>query len=309
MKKRVLFINHNERQCGVFQFGDIVAHALMNYSKDIYWTYVKTTEEDFYWRQLEAMKFDAVVFNYHPAASSLANRVINETTVPTFGIVHEDTWFKSDPLLQEFDYLIFPDITCTEPKVFTTNRTIPDFLHYRYFSGGLRFGSFGFAFGGKGYSKVIEKVQDEFDEAEIRLHIPFARFGDEFGNNAKYAADECRSLVTKPGIKLTIHHEFFELNNLIQWLADNTINCFFYDQYPGRGISSTIDLALAARRPIAITDSNMFRHIKPNPSIRIEDSPLAQIIQNGIEPLEPFYKWTEENTAREYEAIMKKVLL
>ncbi len=42
---------------------------------------------------------------------------------------------------------------------------------------------------GKGFTKIIEKVHEEFDEAIINLNISFAKFGDERGNNARKIAE------------------------------------------------------------------------------------------------------------------------
>lgn len=308
--KRILFVNHQEEKCGVFQFGDIIGKALLDYSKECYWAYARTTSSELYWDELERKSYDAVIFNYHPGASSLAYWVVEKTTVPTFGIVHEESWFDSDSFLKKFDHLIVPDPTCRRDDVFITNRTIPDFVPIGLKTNDekLTIGSFGFGFGGKGYEKIIDQVQFEFDEAIIRLHIPFAAFGDASGHNAKYIVDDCKNRLVKPNIQLETSHGFLDQDDMIDWLSENTVNCFFYDTYPGRGISSAIDFALAAKRPIAISNSNMFRHIPLSTPIRIEDHSLTEIIKNGITPLEPFYQWTERNTVTEYETIMKKVL-
>lgn len=307
--KTVLLVNHREKQCGVFQYGDILGNALLRYGKEVKWEYERILTIEQYWKTLARIQPNAVIFNYHPATLSLSYGVVDVTKVPTFGIVHENSWFWTDPFLKHFDYLISPDITNEVKGTFNMNRTIPDYdSQMDGVPKDLTIGSFGFAFGGKGYELVIDKVQEEFNEACIRLHIPYARFGDEFGANAKYTADTCRERVIKPNIELQVTHDFLSRKKLIHWLELNTLNCFFYDSYPGRGISSVIDFALAARRPIAITDSNMFRHLKTWQSIRIEETSLKQIIRNGTTPLQNFYNWTEENTTREYERIMKEVL-
>lgn len=325
--KTVLFINHNEPRCGVFQFGDIIGHALVTEGKEVNWLYspIMTVEE--YWEVMNLHKPDAVIFNYHPATSSLASEVVYNTNAVTFGIVHEPSWFKSDEFLRDFDHLIvsgmnYQDVQkeawglFPEKALIYTNRTIPDngLNNNEYPDLPLpelkipTIGSFGFGFGGKGYERIIDQVQKEYDEANIRLLIPYARFGDEFGLNAIASADECWERLEKPGIKLTISHEFLDRVSLIRWLEGNTINCFFYDEYPGRGISSAVDFALAAKRPIALTYSEMFKHIKTDPSIRIEDASLKEIVSYGLAPIEHCYKWTEKNTAEEYEAIMKAIL-
>jgi len=159
-------------------------------------------------------------------------------------------------------------------------------------------------------------------------------------------------LVSKDGVKLVTSHEFLEKEQLLDFLAQNTLNAFFYDRCEGRGISSAIENALAVHRPIAITRSNMFRHVlSENPSITeppicIEpdgdrhisvkekiyirfkrrqysatsknelplhwflrpQTSLKRIIENGVEPLLPFYDlWSELNLASDYERILNEI--
>ena len=45
---------------------------------------------------------------------------------------------------------------------------------------------------GKGFEKIITLVQNEFKEAKIKLNIPFARFGDNDGSQARKIAEQCR---------------------------------------------------------------------------------------------------------------------
>ena len=116
----------------------------------------------------------------------------------------------------------------------------------------------GFATHGKGFERLIIAVQEEFDEAIIRLHIPAGDFAD---TSVADLVARCRELIRKDGIKLVTSHEFLHKTELLDFLAQNTLNCFFYDKCEGRGISSAIENALAVRKPLAITRSNMFRHV------------------------------------------------
>jgi SAM-dependent methyltransferase len=117
-------------------------------------------------------------------------------------------------------------------------------------------------------------------------------------------------MVTKPGINLTISHDFLGRGELLDFLAGNTMNAFFYDVDKHRGISSTIEHALAVRRPLAITKCGMFRHVSSaSPSICIEDNSLTTILKNGTAPLAPFYEqWTEDKFTAALEKILDKAL-
>ncbi len=90
---------------------------------------------------------------------------------------------------------------------------------------------------------------------------------------------------------------------LLTWLSGNAVNCFFYNDQRGPGISSVIDLALTARRPLAITPSTMFRHVVGTiPSIVVGQSSLRNIIQQGLAPLERYYtEWSEANFAARFD--------
>ncbi len=155
-------------------------------------------------------------------------------------------------------------------------------------------GSFGFGFGNKGYARVLERVASDFPGGAVaRFHIPFAAYGDHDGTSAKsWAADLDRR---RPAhVRVEVTHDFLPHVELIDWLASNHLNAFFYDRNFGRGPASTIDYALAARRPIAITDSWQFRHIvDAKPRILVESRSLSDILESGLEPLLPYYeKWS-----------------
>ncbi len=226
--------------------------------------------------------------------------------------MHEVTQESADLAnSNSFQYYIAPDPTLLlrNPIVFKTGRLIPQYLNTYKFPEVPTIGSFGFGITGKGFERVILTTQDEFDEAIIRLHIPFGQFCDNDGQHAMLIAMQCKKLIKKPGIKLIINHDFLDKKQLLDFLAQNTINAFFYDKYLGRGISSVIDYAIAVQRPLTIAKSSMFRHIIPAiPSICIEDSTLRQIIKHGFEPLSHFYNdWSETNFIWDYERILEKV--
>lgn len=138
-------------------------------------------------------------------------------------------------------------------------------------------GSFGFGFHHKGFDRVIQLVQDQFDTARIRLLMPFAFFGDADGHQARSVAAQCRSLVHKPGIHLEISHDFLSDEDLCRFLAENDLNLFLYDYGGDRGCSSVIDFALCVARPIGISNSAMFRHIDCD-ALRVDKTPLRTLL-------------------------------
>ncbi|HTX19073.1 MAG TPA: hypothetical protein VMG34_10475 [Bacteroidota bacterium] len=312
-KATVLFVSHRERQCGVYQFGLNIAGVLRTSQAFNFVPVACSSAEDLR-SEVREHAPSAIIYNYHPITMGwLGKGIVKLRNVPNIGIIHEVHQSEADAATNKFfDYFIAPDPTLLlrNPLVFKTGRFVPRFEGRSPLPAGPVIGSFGFGTPGKGFDRLVLRVQEEYDEATIRLHIPFATFGDADGAHARAIAEQCRSLVKKPGVRLVVDHDFMEDRQLLEFLSQNTLNAFLYDQNSGRGISSVIDYALAVRRPIAITRSNMFRHIlHAEPSICVEDRSLRDIAASGFEPLLPFSEdWSVANLLWDYERIVRMVL-
>ena len=309
---KVLFINHKKSQCGVYEFGKNIARALKkSSSKFLYFESQSFTEIK---KAVKKENPDLIIYNYHPATMSWLSAADTKKIIcPQIGIIHEVTQQVADIIdnsLFDFHIAHDPTLLLKNPLVFKAGRLIPRYENKFELPPIPTIGSFVFA-GKKGQKRIVEMVQKEFDTAIIRFNIPFSTFGDPNGIDAQAIAEDCRQAVVKQGIKLEISHDFLEEQQLLDFLAQNTINLFLYEQMEAqRGISGTPDLALAVKRPIGITRQNMFRHIlETTPSICVEDSLIKGIIENGVAPLEHFYdEWTEEVICWDYERIAKTVL-
>jgi len=310
---KILFISHQEKQCGVYQYGLNIASVLQKSTKYLF-VYAECSSSIDYLNAIREVEPSAVIYNYYPTTLPWLNKkLINKIKVPHIGTIHEVTQQVADLANTDlFDYHIAPDPTLLlkNPIVFKTGRLIPAYKNTYQSPQIPTIGSFGFGLQGKGFEHLIATVQQEYDEAEIRLHIPFATFGDLKGEQAKAIAQHCKNLLVKPGIKLSLSHEFLRQEQLLDFLANNTLNAFFYEKYHNRGISSVIDYALAVQRPIAITHSSMFRHIlSASSAISTEYLSLQQIITNGIEPLQSFcQEWNEANLIWDYERIISQIM-
>jgi hypothetical protein len=232
---------------------------------------------------------------------------------PHIAIVHEgDQRAVVEAGNAFFDYFVAPDpsILLRNPIVFKTGRIVPPYVNRFPLPTIPTIGSFGFGTEGKGFEELIMAVQNEFDRAILRLHIPHNDIVDSDGTKAVDIARRCRALITKPGIDLRLSHDFLSTEALLDFLAENTVNAFYYARFDGRGISSVTDYALAVRRPIAISRSRMFRHLHDvRPSLCHEDTPLREIMNRGVDPLLPLInEWTEENFVWDYERILTKII-
>jgi SAM-dependent methyltransferase len=335
MDKVILFISHKESQCGVYEFGKHLTNILQR-SKRYRFKRVECSSLD----ELNAVILlnspKAIIYNYMPTIMpwvvskgfyNLYKSNIASIGIPQIGLIHDITQDVADLAINYrnkfiltnlfslsnslFDYYIAADPTLMlrNPLVYKTGRLIPSYKNNFLQPLKLVIGSFGFGTPNKGFEKIILLVQKEFNEAIIRFNIPAADFGDKDGINAKAIADKCKALISKPGIQLNITHDYLDNNALLDFLAQNTINMFLYEDKSNRGISSALDNAMAVRRPIAVSDSVMFRHIfNAEPSVRITHNKLQNIIKNGFRPLDKYYnEWDSRNILWEYERILDSI--
>lgn len=310
----ILIVSHRAKQCGIHEYGNNIAGALAKSNKYRF-VYAECSSSGELAQVIAEFNPSAIIYNYYPLTMPWLTPAITRCySMPQLSIIHEVTQEDADKATTEmFDFHLCPDPTLIEnnPLVFKTRRLIPPYLNYKNIPDFIIIGSFGFGFYDKGFERLIQQVQSEFDEAIIRLHMPFNDFVDPQGTyHALDTANRCRSAVIKPGIRLEISHHFMPKQELLDFLASNTLNAFFYDIHKHRGISSVIEHALAVQRPMAINKCGMFRHMHSvTPSICIEDTSMRDIIANDIAPLVPFYNdWSEANFIMDYERILDTVL-
>ncbi|MBF0543679.1 MAG: hypothetical protein HQM08_04565 [Candidatus Riflebacteria bacterium] len=336
MNKKILFISHRKSRCGVYEFGKSITDVLQE-SKRYEFIRVECSSLTDLRSAIREHFPAAIVYNYIRSVMPwLGQRIlpmfyrnnIASIPIPQIGIIHEVTQVVADSatnyrntflpfgrtILNKslFDFYIAPDPTLLlkNPYVYKTGRLIPEYKNnFPHPSGTPVIGSFGFAAPNKGFENIVKLVQNEFDEAIIRLNIPSSDFVDKKGVQAKIVAEKCQSLITKPGIRLLVTHYFLETNGILDFLAQNTVNMFLYEDTGNRGLSSTVDYAMAVQRPIAISDAIMFRHLfDVEPSVCVTKNNLKTIISGGFIPLKKHYdEWNAENILWEYERILDSV--
>jgi hypothetical protein len=337
MKKKILFVSHKKAQCGVYEYGVNITNVLQH-SKNYQYIRVECSTLDEFEKAIAENLPDAIIYNYvasvlpwiiSRALPKIYRNNIAGINVPQVGIIHEITQqvadtavsYKKKYLLGSsrfsnslFDYYITPDPTLLlrNPCVYKTGRLIPSYQNDFKLPEIPTIGSFGFGTPKKGFEKIVQMVQQEFDEAVIRFNIPSADFGeDRQGVNARRIAENCKAMIVKPGIKLIITHDFFDNKSMLDFLAKNTLNAFLYEHDPqsDKGLSSTVDSAMAVKRPVAVSDCITFRHLfDVEPSVCVTKNSLRKIIQNGFTPLQKHYdEWNEENILWEYDRIVDSI--
>ena len=77
-------------------------------------------------------------------------------------------------------------------------------------------------------------------------------------------------------------------------------------QVNSEGLSSVTDYALSVKRPLAITNSMMFRHIVSDEVIVGDNNSLIDIMSKGTKHLEKFYKmWAVDRFVEELDNVVE----
>ena len=303
-KPNVLFLNHKQQQCGVYQYGSRSGKILPK--SDVFnFIYLEVESDAEYFSFVNTYNPIGIIYNYHPLTMAWLghHNLARYPQIVHYGLHHEG----SEPGIP-FNYTLIVDSTFTdEGHRLAIPRPLANGDNIVYSEPAIpTISSFGFGFGNKGFGRVVQAVNNQFDEAIIRLHIPRAFFGDRNGEASAQVFPGCYNEMRKPNIKLEISTGFLDDAALLNFLAASTINVFLYDHMPERGLSSVIDYVINVKKPLAISKSHMFRHIGDvSPSIFAEDRSLADIISSGSDPLQQYReKWSHANFIKRYEAII-----
>lgn len=306
MSLKVLFFNHAQQACGVYQYGEKVFNAICK-SNLFEFTYYKVQSAQDIAQAINLLEPDIAIFNWHQFTMPWCNDelLVNFPHVKFLAIWHDPNCtppaliknlISQDPTQ--------PELVTADRSIFSSLRLIRDFAPMTMPHKLPVIGSAGFPNGHKNLPETITRIQNEFDEAIIRLHMPGGFFSGG-QDSAKLHADACRQKLNKPGITLEISHDFLTSDDLLNWLSSNDINVFLYHDFQGHGISSIIDDALTVRQPMALSRSHMFRHVWDIPEIFVENLPIKKIMENGTAPLEKVYeRWNEEKFVQKYEEIL-----
>lgn len=302
-RKRVLFVNSTQMQCGCYSYGER-SFNILSRSQKYNFIYGRPENKTDYEKLLVEWAPHAVIYNYHPLTMSWLNFFPNvgtkhmvlhhEGSMPSY--LHPYCWLNVDSTIPDSpDEYSIPRPIIETPVSHASNK-IPVI------------GSFGMSFGNKGFGRIVKMVNDQFDEAVIRLHMPRAYYGDRNGEARAEVIPGCFNEMRKPAIKLEISDVWLDDDSLLMFLSENDLNIFLYDEMVGRGLSSVIDYALSVDTPLAINDSFMFRHIQ-RPEINVANKTLQEIINQGVEPLKEFRElWSNKNFLEKYESILDQTV-
>ncbi len=177
----VLFVNNSPRRCGVYEFGKTIWNAIGSSSAHAY-TYREFSEQTIAQDFIDCVKQiqpDSIVFNWHPVTMPWLNDDVLYAIHRQFPNVRMASIVHDVPAPFEWidANLYFDPTHVAGPRDYVLGRCIPE-RAVPDFDPGPVIGSFGFGLGGKGFQRVIEQVNSEFDKATVRLHIPYSHYCD-----------------------------------------------------------------------------------------------------------------------------------
>ena len=295
----VLIINPPDPVCGVASYGSSLFDILKKSTRHKYELAVPCG--------FSFNEPDVTIINYHEKLFPwLTNNSIMSEKTPCMAIGGHDCY----PDFSALRFILNCDSTSehTERNI-PLPRPVKKFLPL-HDPEIVTIGSCGFDFSSKNYQHVATVVAQSYDVAKIHLHIPSHPSGEGIHNIVQTIQQQLWSL-NKPNITVEVSTDFLSDDELITMLSMNTANVFLYPPFKGenRGLSSVIDKALAARKPIAISDSDMYRHINMEDKFLLSKNSLAEIISFGTGHLEPFLeKFSEEGLIEVVDLTVNKCL-
>ena len=317
MNNKILFVTQTlgyKAACGIGLIGKLLSESLIKSKQYDFEILFSDNESELESKIIETNPI-AIIYNYHSITTQwihstyIRDKYFNIKHIMLHHDIHQGIINNFHPSqFFGFNYIIAGDTTLTPSNnVFLVSRLIPPYRPTNYPKNEIPVIGFqGFGPRHKGIHRIAEVVQREFEKAIIRLHIPYSIYGDPHGQEANQRVAEVRSIVTNPNISVEASHDLLSTEQILDFLASNTINCYFYDYLNGAGLASSPDYALAVNRPLAVTKSHQLRNfIGLSPSICVEDNSLKDIISFGLEPTKDIReRYSEKNVIKEYESIL-----
>jgi hypothetical protein len=323
----VLVVNHNRTdRCGVYQMGKAIADILQG-SEKYRFVGVRCDSYDDFWRCYMTHCPSLCIYNYYPGTLDWCVHALNWPCVSDLpgapeqcvhvGMAHEVTHADAHTPRPPFKRWIVTDPSFPASDIyFKTVRPLPTYKGSAAPPADrLTIGSFGYAFPNKGFERLLSAVMREFGEdVRLRYHVTVPHFDGGMGTAylefLKGALNRWAD-PNWPHVELTTDH--WDDDTLLGWLASNHLNCLFYDPNPGRGISSAVDWCVAAGRPLAITESEQFRHITGVlgtwPGVSLRESLTPTFRDDSMYPTQCLQReWSHANFIADYEGIIDALL-
>ncbi len=308
-EKKGLFINNKKAQDSIHESGIMVFNCLKLSDKYLL-DYVEISEGE---NRTLPLGYHFYFFNYHPSTMAwLDTSKLKKLSGLVMAMILEV--LPGDPFVMcpdnHFDgYCVLdPTLKSDNKKVFAFPRPLDSFMKFEpYVEKDIPvIGSFGFATKGKGFQHVVEAVNKEFDNAIVKINIPFGDFVPDSEKYANYLGEMCKKKAKK-GVEVLISHDYMSKTELIKWCGKNTLNCFLYDRnLPG--LAATTDQAITSGRPLSISENDTFRHIlsyiPPYPKLSLKESIDKSI--SWVKQMQ--HDWSPANFVLKFEHMLSALL-
>jgi FkbM family methyltransferase len=258
------------------------------------------------------VSYDFYVVNYHDSTSmewldtSCVRRLPGLKIAIVLEVAPNNPFVRVSP--EDFDaYMVLdPTVARINSKVFPFPRPLEAGLANEALLSDTRpvIGTFGLPTKGKGFGRIVRAVNDEFDDAVIRMNIPSADYIPPADREAVQAVIEELRRTTKPGVELVVSRDYMSKQDLIRWCARNTLNVFLYDRAMP-GLAATTDQAVSSGRPLAVSANDTFRHIHtyliPYPFRTLKES----IAVSAAEVARMQSDWSPASFQRTFEGLLE----
>ena len=301
---KILFTNHSQQQCGVYQYGARTAKILKSDPRFLL-LYVEVDNPEQLYSAVAQFEPDVILLNWALGTQPwLSGEVLNSLNSKKVVFYHDDfndhlRTFNADAFIVGSQDENDPSRP-SENKYYVLPRPIVERDVVEKERGDIiSVGSFGTGSTRKGFQDVVTRVCNEYDEAIINFHITGAYFDYTNGATALAVSDLCRQHVTKPGIQLNITNDFITDEELALRLQQNDINIFMYTHEVPHfaGIASSLDFPVGWGGPIATNGNIMFRHVlKDYPEINLDNHSIEEVLALGNRvSLELREQWSNKN--------------
>lgn len=305
-KKSVAFVQGSEKNCGIYYYAQTVVDILKKSENYDFYLFECDSEEEFHNR----CKADVVIINYHPTTLSWFNPAVS-SRIKQMQFFIDDQADRKDRM-----YHLLPKVK----EVITMDVTKPQELHFhpgvrpvQFYDDivyntpklPIRIGTSGIGRMAKNLDKMVALINSQFTEqVEFRIHLSVGKYAGFNDAQTVQLIDYCKRMLA-PNIKCIFTNEKFSDRELVQWMNQNDVNIFIYDNADCDNVGSSIDKALAARKPFGVNSSNLLRHVFKDET-NLEKTSIKQIIANGIAPLEEYYnKWNSKKLIDQYETLLR----
>jgi hypothetical protein len=311
---KILLLNHQKSQCGVYEIGKRI-HSLLDKSiLDVKYFELPVYNNKTYIDLMELNQPDVVLYNYYNATLPYINKQLLKLFPKTkhIGIIH-------DPLSPDdinfynytFDAWIIHDDTNpiqSETK-FTTIRPIRRYERTNDLNSGiLNIGSHGFSVSPwKMFDHMIDIIHHEFDEVIINMNITQATFG---GKDDSDIFNSWRNKITKKNVKLNITNDYFDTEKeVIDFLSKNDLNMYFYNPHsPYIGVAGSADLAISSQSSLVVNSAYMYRHIHKHLDYYENHNNLTYFLNNKNKVKDLYELWNPRKMTEDYKKMIETIL-